>query len=233
MTRRSIDQLVVIAGPTAAGKSILIGKMRTEGSFNLEKLLGIQDLGDWPEITAGAMKRHTDLHEERLILHYDFLWPYPASVMESADGELALSLLEGARDITMITLWTPGNRLARQLIESRLRSPVRGGPAEALKVRVMRALPTYVVLRLSRLRWWKAINRRLPTSGLVHHFLALGIYSDDARLLAMYRSWLRFCDERLPQLRAHVIVELGTELNVYSRKEWETRVTRKQEAEFK
>jgi hypothetical protein len=226
---RSIDHLLVIAGPTAGGKSRLIGKIRAREAPELEKILGAQDLHDWPEITAGALRRQPDLKQDRLILHYDFLWPYPASVMESPDGELTLSLLQGAREIAMITLWTPHTRLARQLVESRLRGRVRGGPAEALKVLLLRAIPAFAVTAMSRLRCWNAINRRLPTWGLVHHLLALGIYSNPARAVAMYRSWFRFCDERLSHVRAHVIVEVENELSIFSRDEWEKHVNRIEE----
>ena len=229
---RSIDQLLVIAGPTAGGKSTLISKIRSGGAARLEHLLGFHELQDWPEITAGAMKRQPDLKQDRLILHYDFLWPYPASVVESPDGELTLSLLQGAREIAMITLWTPHTRLARQLVESRLRSRVRGGPAEALKVLLLRAIPEFAVTKMSRLRCWNVINRRLPTWGLVHHLLALGIYSNRARAVAMYRSWFRFCDERLSHVRTHVILEVGTDLRIFSRGEWETRVNRIEEVEL-
>jgi len=49
----------------------------------------------------------------------------------------------------------------------------------------------------------------------------------------MYRSWLRFCDERLSHVRAHVIVEVGSELRIFSRGEWEARVNRIEEVELK
>jgi hypothetical protein len=65
-------------------------------------------------------------------------------------------------------------------------------------------------------------DRRLPTSGLVHHLVALRIYSDAERVIAMYRRWFEFCDRRIANAREHVIVELDTKLKFYSRHEWET-----------
>jgi len=196
----------------------------------LQEQIGVDNLQDWPQITTGALIRQAELELDCVILQYDFLWPYPSSVMEAVEWR-ALLLLEGARQISLVTLWTPPSRLAGQLIEGRFRGPVnrntpqparRPGLAEALRIKAFRLMPRAAILGLTNFPWLKQLNRRLPTSGLVHHLVALRIYSDAERVIAMYRRWFEFCDRRIANAREHVIVELDTKLKFYSRHEWET-----------
>jgi hypothetical protein len=237
---RKIDHLVIVAGPTASGKSVLLRELTAHRLPELHERIGIGNLHDWPQMTAGAMLRQSDLKLERLILHYDFLWPYPSSIIGAAEWR-ALSLLEGARQISIITLWTQPPRLAEQLIQDRFRGPTnrnsrhqrRTAPsrrksrlhladdlAEALRVQVFRLTPRPAILALAKFPGWKRLNRRLPTWGLVHHLVALRIYSDVERCVEMYRRWFDFCHRRLPAVREHVIVEFGEDLKVYTEDEW-------------
>ena len=256
---RRIDHLVIVAGPTASGKSALLRELTARRLPELHERIGIGNLQDWPQMTAGAMLSQTDLKLERLILHYDFLWPYPSSIIEAAEWR-ALSLLEGAGQVSIITLWTPPPRLAEQLIQDRFRGPVnrnsrdqsrtipsrqsyaakpRADPrrrprrsrwqlpadlAEALRIQVFRLTPRSTILALAKFPGWKQLNRQLPTWALVHHLVALRIYSDVERAVEMYRRWFEFCDRRIANVREHVIVELETHLKFYSHAEWETRL---------
>jgi hypothetical protein len=229
---RKIDHLIVVAGPTASGKSVLLSELRAHRLPELQEQIGVGNLQDWPQITTRALIRQTDLELDHIILQYDFLWPYPSSVMEAVEWR-ALSVLEGARQISVVTLWTPPARLAGQLIDGRFRGPVnrntpqsarRAGPAEALRMKAFRLMPRAAILGLTKLPWLKQLNRRLPTSALVHHLVALRIYTDAERAITMYRRWFEFCDRRIANVREHVIVELETKLKFYSRNEWETRI---------
>jgi hypothetical protein len=228
---RKIDHLIVVAGPTASGKSLLLSELRARRLPLLQEQIGVGDLQDWPQITTGTLLRQTDLDLDHVILQYDFLWPYPSSIMDGVEWR-ALSVLEGARQISIFTLWTPPARLAGQLIDGRIRGPVnrntpdhrpaRPTAAEALRMKAFRLMPRAAILGLTKFPWLNQVNHRLPNNALVHHLVALRIYSDAERAIAMYRRWFEFCDRRIANVREHVIVELETTLKFYSRDEWET-----------
>lgn len=213
---RRIDRLVIIAGPTAAGKSTFIKQLTARPPPEIRARYGLEDLPDWPQMVANRLVQLDELELERLILHYDFLW--------APGGARAPALLDGAREITLMTLWTPAARLERQLIDGKLRAPFPASPAQRIKAAVFRLLPRPIVRRLAAALPLERLGRWLPERPLIHHLRLIRIYARADGVLALYRGWLEYCDRDIARAREHIIVEFDRELKFYSREEWENRV---------
>jgi len=119
--RRRIRHLVIVAGPTSAGKSTLIEAMARGRAPELAASLGIKNLEGWRIADADAISQIAEPDLEGLILSYDFLLPYVRGT-RSYDGDQVFHLLETGREVSFVTLWTPPERLARQLSGDEARS---------------------------------------------------------------------------------------------------------------
>jgi 2-polyprenyl-3-methyl-5-hydroxy-6-metoxy-1,4-benzoquinol methylase len=119
--RRRIQHLVIVAGPTSAGKATLIEALASGQAAELAASLGIKNLEGWRIADANAIADIAESDLEGLILSYDFLLPYVRGT-RSYHGDQVFHLLETARKVSFVTLWTPPERLARQLSGDEARS---------------------------------------------------------------------------------------------------------------
>ncbi len=73
-----IDQLVLIGGPSCAGKTFLQDKMSQGECPQLSKQLGIEDPSSWPYLTTHEtmMLRQPQDAMERAVVHYDMYSHY-------------------------------------------------------------------------------------------------------------------------------------------------------------
>lgn len=222
---RKIEHALIIAGPTACGKLTLIRHVAAGGAPDLQGAIGIERPQEWTWMRTGTMLRRPDAELERVILHHDFLWSYPGANLNSADRQEALSsILETTREVSIVTLWTPPARLARHLIDGKLRIPLQSNRVQRLKASIFRCLPRPAILGLSKIRWWNPIDRWLPGHAFIQYLRVLELCSRPDEVVAQYRRWFEYCDRHLAKTRAHVIVESDTELKFYSRDEWQRQV---------
>jgi SAM-dependent methyltransferase len=112
--RRRLKHLVIVAGPTSAGKSTLIEAMKSERGPELVLSLGIENVQGWRIVDANAVAEIVEAELDGLILSFDFLLDYMQGTRSYADDK-TFHLLETAQKISFVTLWTPPERLARQL----------------------------------------------------------------------------------------------------------------------
>src|SRR5689334_8448651 len=96
------DHLVVVAGPTAAGKSTLIRDMLAGALPELEARLGAGHLTGWTCGHAYSDERSLNSAVDHMIVEYDFLW-------HDLDGkqpreDRGLFLLAAAKKLFFITL---------------------------------------------------------------------------------------------------------------------------------
>jgi hypothetical protein len=215
-----IERLLVIAGPTAAGKSTLLDRLAAD-PFSFEQRLGIENLRDWPRIGANRLIAPADLPTDRLILHYDFLWAPGHSATPVPIAARAGSLSRDAREVWLVTLWTPAQRLMRQLIEGKLRAATPPGLGQELRAALFRLLPDAMIRRFAAAAPLDHLNRQLPARQLLHHLLLLPIYSRPERVAALYRQWFEICDADSTAVTHHAIVECDKSVAFYSRDEWE------------
>jgi len=207
-----VEHLVIVAGPTASGKSTLIREICERQFPEVGRCLGAENLHEWPWIHTASTAELTEPALKSLILHYDLL--------SSGEKVLRLSdLLEGTRKVSFVTLWTPPVRLEHQLIAGKLRQPIKDSFFQLTKSTVFRCLPRFLIIRIARLPlWW------LPRNPVKYRLNALKIYLQPSQVVQIYRRWFQFCDQHVSKTQSHIIVEFDAKLKFYSRDEWETMV---------
>jgi len=224
-----MEELVVLAGPSASGKKTL-AKGIQDGIRDLEQRLYVGDLRQWTLVSPRWLQQTTS---ERAILQYDFLWSYPGSNLSMIDDQTTLSsVLKAVKNVSIVTLWTPPERLARQLIDGKLRRALQDNSAQFLKARMFRLLPRGATLALCQMPGLDRMNRALPGHATLHHLLALAIYARAGEIVARYRRWFDFCDRETALIRRHLIVEYDKELHFLTRSEWAARVKSIEEADI-
>jgi hypothetical protein len=219
-----IDNLLIVAGPTAAGKSTLLDNLVKADPRVIRERLGVENLRDWPRIGANRLIKLNDLQESRVILHFDFLWAPENSRATPSVGNRLPALTCGASEISLVTLWTSAGRLERQLVEGKLRTALTPGWGEKLKAALFRLLPHVSIRPLAAIMPLESLNRLLPGRQLIHHLLLVRIYSRREGVIELYRRWLELCDTEGSGIRNHCFLEFDRELKFYSRAEWEARV---------
>jgi len=71
-----INQLIIIGGPSCAGKTFLIKKIRQGDCSRLCRQLGIVIPSSWLYVEANQLARLCKKNIERLVVHYDFYTRY-------------------------------------------------------------------------------------------------------------------------------------------------------------
>lgn len=117
--RRTIDEVIVVNGPSASGKSLLIKKLERGEVPEVARRVGIINPADW--VTGGTkeLKGMTQPILRQLIFHYDFLRPYLTSTKIHERDE-ALDILDIAQKVTFLTIWCPPHVLRRQFEQREL-----------------------------------------------------------------------------------------------------------------
>lgn len=108
--RWAIDHLVVVAGPPAVGKSLLIRRLLSDDLLR-ERLRVPKGA---PDMAARSVTRRRPAAVEALILHYD-LFRLLHQGIPAYEHDPSLALLEAAQGITFLTLRTSADRLRAQL----------------------------------------------------------------------------------------------------------------------
>jgi 2-polyprenyl-3-methyl-5-hydroxy-6-metoxy-1,4-benzoquinol methylase len=168
--RRRIGRLLVVAGPTAAGKSTLIERLAAGDLPEVAAAVGFDAPRSWRLIgDRESLRKFSDAHVDRLVLHYDFARPlYKATPYER---DTALELLACADVVTIVTVWTDPARLRRQMEASELRQ-VRPGAFEGSRRHVRIWKDYHDAERVAALyRAWLAFAGTLPGT---HHVVSLG-----------------------------------------------------------
>jgi GTPase SAR1 family protein len=118
--RGAIGHLIVVAGPPAVGKSLLIRRMA--GDDLLRERLTVPK-GAAALLPRDVMSRVAE-NVEALILHYDLLRLLDRGI-PAYGSDPSLSLLDSAQRITFLTLRTTAERLRAQLEQKRIARPNR------------------------------------------------------------------------------------------------------------
>lgn len=216
-----MEHLIVIAGPTASGKTTLIRDLVAGHLPDLQVQLGAEDLRRWVQVGGNAIATILERDLANVILHYDFLWSTSGSQGdEDWAGRRLLPVIAKSRRISLVTLWVPAQRLKQQLIEGKLRSPIPPNTSQLVKAGLFRILPHSALVQLSRLSFVEQMNQRHPGRPLTHHLLLLKKYSCPDQVIALYRRWFQFCEGSISQAHDHLIVEYNQAIKFYRRAEW-------------
>ena len=178
--KRRIGHLVIVTGPTSSGKKTLLRKLVGNQIPEVARRAGIEDGAQWgPYQHANKLWQPSEPVRERLLLHYDFLRPHLRSAKVHKRDE-ALDILRTAQRITFLTIWTPPERLVRQISEGeiarRTKLGIYFGRERHRKIREEYRDPARV---LAHYRAWFDYTRGIPAD---HHVVCL---EDPVRVLSV------------------------------------------------
>jgi 2-polyprenyl-3-methyl-5-hydroxy-6-metoxy-1,4-benzoquinol methylase len=113
--KRRIGHLLVVGGPTSAGKKTLMRKLVGNAFPELASRLGTPDASVWGKpLNANHLDEPSEPVRSHAILHYDILRPYFRSTRVFARDE-AMDLLSCAEKVTFVTVLTPSSLLRKQI----------------------------------------------------------------------------------------------------------------------
>lgn len=108
---RRINKLIIVGGPSAAGKTYLIKKMQKGKLPNLCKQIEVPSPLIFPDILVKDFPSLSNLNIPGLIVHYDFCAQY-----SSGEYSHIFNLLKKSDNIIVLTLKTPLKTLIKRNI---------------------------------------------------------------------------------------------------------------------
>ncbi len=121
-----IDELLLVTGPTSAGKSTLIRRLLAGELGEVAKQAGLDDPASWIETDAEHLRDLGTPKIDRLLYHYDFLRPFLRGPNEHR-RDRTLDVLARTRELTTLTIWKPAEQLLRQHQEGVIGPKTQGG----------------------------------------------------------------------------------------------------------
>ena len=106
-----IKQLVLVGGPSCAGKSFLIQKMRQKDYSCLREQLGIQNPSTWLYVAAGKLAFVEQPVIDQLVVHYDF----NAQYSQKNGFKYLRELINISNKVTVLTLYVPSDILIQRV----------------------------------------------------------------------------------------------------------------------
>lgn len=175
MPNKAAKRVIIIAGPSCAGKTTLVKALRQGNLPGLQNQLRVSDPDGWLFCRARKMHDFTDCAGRNLVLHYDILRRMGAD-LPSFDADEVLGFMTRAGDITVITLWEK---------------------ADVLLERCRRRQWTNLHnLRKGRFTYYLAKRRKLSEK--------YALFQNPDALRRLYDRWFEFCST-LPISAHHVI----------------------------
>ncbi len=110
--KRRIDHLTIVAGPTSSGKSTFIDQLVESPDLRVragvpEKIDAVTSAGKYRQLPTGPLGH--------VVFHYDTLRPFDRS-LRTYQRDPAMSLVAAARNVTVLTLDPPRERLVDQIV---------------------------------------------------------------------------------------------------------------------
>jgi hypothetical protein len=209
---RISKRILVIAGPTAVGKSTTIVGIQRGQLPEIGIDLGIDGLHEWPTIDMRLLPKVGRPVFERFILHYDFLFLFRFPASRNRWQNLLLYLLGEARQSSIITMWTNTENLLQQLIKGKFRGEIaRVIDKTVMKSLFFRGLPASVIKKCSAISF---LEKR------TYHLRLLQLYSRKEDVKQIYRDWFTFCERKTFPVCNHVILKQGNPLKFLPFEEW-------------
>ena len=189
--KRRIKHLVIVAGPTASGKSTFIDNLKTDAYPNVNKTLGVGSFQQWDSIGANDLWKNEKTEMEGLIFHYDTLRPWGRSA-KTHDRDEALHIVQGADRTSIITVYAEPGRLKQQIqagefVEKEpttFKGKIRHLIRKALRIKICRTL-FHIPFLGKRLKILSQIARK-------RHYRIREIYTDPQKTKAFYKWWFDF-----------------------------------------
>lgn len=212
--KRRVRHLVLIAGPSSAGKTTLIQQLRRGDQDALRAELGIEDWSSYGVLMANQLDqldRKVKAHgSDHLILHYDILRPWQRSAVTYEHDE-ALDLLDSADRISILTLVVDPEDLRRRFV-SHYENPRSSGRRSRVRL-ALRDPRRALSLLLDRRRAKSVMESRRRER--------IAAYSEPEWLRQRYEAWFRYCDAISNALPVHAHVARRNDVVHDARQGWE------------
>jgi 2-polyprenyl-3-methyl-5-hydroxy-6-metoxy-1,4-benzoquinol methylase len=135
--KRRIGHLLVVSGPTSAGKKSLMRNLVANKLPELAQRLGTPDASVWgTPLNAQKTYLPSEPVREHMILHQDFMRPFHRSTVTHERDE-ANEVIDTAERVTFVTVWTPPTLLAKQITDAEINPALARGkkPRRHLAIR--------------------------------------------------------------------------------------------------
>jgi len=130
--KRQVDRMVVVAGPTSAGKSTLISNLEQGKVPAIAKAAGIENPADWASAGLTSLQDYDQSGKRNLILHYDITRRQFGNPIARSQYDLH-DLIGLANQVTFLTIEAPRDRLRKQHEEAMRRPDERAHRAGTAK----------------------------------------------------------------------------------------------------
>ena len=195
--RRKVGHLVVVAGPTAVGKSTLIERMRAGSAPEIAAQLGLSGFEDFAVVSADALSADRQRRTEKLILHYDTALPHVEEHAWTYARDPALDLLACAERVSVVSLRASAKTLRERLVESEFggRRPRGSRDLYQLWERLPHFLQGWSLVLTRSLRRRAFFDRRLKRlASLPRHRRLYRLYHEDTAVDTLYSGWRSFVE---------------------------------------
>ena len=162
------ERLIIVAGPTCAGKTSIIDGLQGGKFTSLPEALNIKSPTRWKNFAAADLERYRGPGIDRLILHYDIV--YRLRSITNFEEDNALDMIETSNEIKIITLWATPEILIPRL--------------KARQVRVIRES----LISINLFKMYGALQRWRNISRLLYNLH----YKPDY-LITVYNKWFDYC----------------------------------------
>lgn len=181
-SRRRLRRMLVVTGPTAAGKSTLIEKIQRGEMPDIDQRVGWGKLASWPMVGAGRFDSKAT-SAQNLIFHYDMTRPNVLN-KTSYESDDALELFDCADEICILTIGASNSTLKQRLQgpEKARRMKERGflGAKYHLKNRLYDDPQTIVTLYKN---WFEYTRNYIQRNSNTAKIRELVIFEDNQRFM--------------------------------------------------
>lgn len=164
--KQNIRRLIIVAGPSCAGKTTLINRLRKGELPLLQKNLKMLDLHGWYYKDAWQLKTFFAEGPIDLILHYDILRLMDKNI-QSYDIDPVFHVLQTAREVMVLTLWECPETLLQRCRQ--------------------RQWKNFCNLKKGKFRYFFKRFKRLNRKS--------GLYKNPKAMAQWYKRWFDFCLE--------------------------------------
>lgn len=173
-----LDRLIVVAAPSCCGKTTFINNIRKNKLQSITTALQMDDALSWAYedafyINAKFLRNVEHSPARNMVMHWTI--PHPTVklafrnllILNEYDKKERLKILQTARDVTILTLYTSQHDMVRNVQFRRER------------IRQRRLEGTESLYKFARKRWnmWRLVN----------------LYSNMRNLIPLYERWFQFC----------------------------------------
>lgn len=150
-----INQLLIIAGPSYAGKTTLFKKMQQGDCPRLCEQLGMANPLSWRRVACRKLAKIREPIIERLVVHYDIYAHYS----QKNGFEILPELMTNADSVIVLTLYIPPKILIQRL-NSRILVNLKSLFCLSVyrKKRLRRVLRKFSKIFMRSWREWKKLN---------------------------------------------------------------------------